>query len=502
MLSLKLFSKDTTFLFIIVFSLLLRLLFLSYNSPLWGEEAYYWNYAQHLDFGYLDHPPMVALLIKCTTLLFGTKEWAVRFASPICWLAAAFFSFKLTELISRGAGLYAVALFAILPFFFLQSLIITPDQPLTVCWAAALYYLYRSLLLNQKHTWYLAGVWLGLGLLSKYTIILIGPAALLYMCLTPAARFWFLRKEPYFCALIALLFFTPVLYWNATHEWVSFAFQSTRRIIAPYYFSFPEFVTLLTLFLLPPGLISTWGLLRPKSRITLDSNIIRFFQLFAFFPLCFFALFSFTHKIKFNWIGPSTLALIPWFALILQHNIKMKFHFRPSWLITAFILFGCYSYAMVAIMFERPNFIYQKLAEKYVAWENLSQKIRFIAADVAKKTYETPMIVPLDLYQISSELSFYQQKILAHQKDQPAYTIVGRHILGGESLMYRYWSPIAKLKNQFFIVISKDLKDFDDYLLKEHITEISPRQMLWAESLRKHLPIKPYYYQVVQYKTS
>ena len=41
---------------------------------LYPEEAYYWNYAQHLDLGYLDHPPMVAWLIHLGTTVFGNTE--------------------------------------------------------------------------------------------------------------------------------------------------------------------------------------------------------------------------------------------------------------------------------------------------------------------------------------------------------------------------------------------------------------------------------------------
>ena len=104
---------------IVGISLLLRLIFIAFNGLL-VEEAYYWNYAEHLDFGYLDHPPMVALLIKASMLIFGLHEWSVHLPAMICWGGTAFFVFKLTELIARGAGRYSVMLFSILHFFFLQ----------------------------------------------------------------------------------------------------------------------------------------------------------------------------------------------------------------------------------------------------------------------------------------------------------------------------------------------------------------------------------------------
>ena len=241
-------------LLIILISLIIRLITIG-NNDLLVEEAYYWNYSTHLDFGYLDHPPMVALLIKLSTLIFGTTEFGVRLPSILCWLLTALFSYKLTEKIAPSAGIFSVMLLAILPFFFLHSLVITPDLPLIVCWSAALYYLYNALVLEKPKAWLAAGVFLGLGLLSKYSIVLLGPATLIYLILDPKARYWFTRKEPYLCVCITALLFTPVIYWNARHEWASFLFQSTRRFQESPTFSFHELLGLFILFLTPLGVL-------------------------------------------------------------------------------------------------------------------------------------------------------------------------------------------------------------------------------------------------------
>lgn len=104
--------------FVILFSFLflLRILFIL-KANLLVEEAYYWNYSNHLDFSFLDHPPMVALLIKLGILIFNVTEWGVRFATIPCWLFTSYYSYKLTVLIRKEAGLYAIMLLAILPFF-------------------------------------------------------------------------------------------------------------------------------------------------------------------------------------------------------------------------------------------------------------------------------------------------------------------------------------------------------------------------------------------------
>jgi len=67
---------------------LLRLVYLGLPNLL-PQEAYYWNYAQHPAFGYLDHPPMVAWLIKFGTLMFKHSEFGVRFGAFVSWSCLA-----------------------------------------------------------------------------------------------------------------------------------------------------------------------------------------------------------------------------------------------------------------------------------------------------------------------------------------------------------------------------------------------------------------------------
>lgn len=81
---------------VILFVVLLRLL---YSGPfeLLHEEGYYWLYAQFLDIGYLDHPPMVGWLIWLFTSLFGPSELAVRIGAFACWLITAGYAARLSK---------------------------------------------------------------------------------------------------------------------------------------------------------------------------------------------------------------------------------------------------------------------------------------------------------------------------------------------------------------------------------------------------------------------
>ena len=489
-------SITFTFLIIVV-SLGSRLLLLG-SYDLLAEEAYYWNYAQHLDFSYLDHPPMVALLIKASTSIFGANEFGVRIPSLICWLLAAFFSFKLTELIRQGSGQYAVMLLSILPFFFLQSLVITPDQPLLVCWSAALYYLYRSLFFEESKCWYLTGVWLGLGMLSKYTIVLLGPTTLLYLIIVPTARHWFSRKEPYVCVLIAALLFTPVIYWNAIHEWASFVFQSSRRFHATSSFSFHYFIGILILFLLPSGIFGLWHLFNKKmlKSAPIDEKTQRFLQIFTIVPLSFFGIFSLNHTIKLDWIGPGLLAVVPWLAILATKSKKNL----NIWFVGAIFLLVSYTGIIVAISFGAPERVSQVLFPKYISWSNLTEQVYVIAKNIEAKTHSTPIIVPLDLYNINSELTFYQTKLFARGDVAKIYPIMDRHIFGRNSLMYQYWSHKKDLSGKTLILISVFPSDFDALTFNKQRLEQSPLFEIWPRSQGRGIPIEPYYYKVVHLK--
>ena len=490
-------NRNHQYVFILVVaSLLIRLLCIGSNDLL-VEEAYYWNYAAHLDIGYLDHPPMVAVLIKLSTWLFGTNEFGVRMPSLICWLITVFFSIKLTHLIKPGSTPYAVMLLAILPFFFLHSLVITPDIPLISCWSAALYYLYRALVLDHATSWYAAGIWLGLGMLSKYSIVLLGPATLAFLIIQPESRKWFTRMEPYACLLITAVLFTPVIYWNATHEWASFAFQSTRRLNATDSFSLHQLLGLFVVFLTPLGVLGFWDLFRKytSERHQIDIKTVSFLKIFTLTPLMVFSVFSITHTIKFNWIGPGLLAMIPWLAILMEQT---KPTLRKACFITAALLLVIYSAMLLCITSGKPGSINRLLFSKYIAWSDLSLQINAIAKNVEEHMGTTPMIVPMDTYNIGSELSFYQAKFLNHGQIQTAYKIIGRDRFGHDSLMYQYWSKDEDLAGKILILISEQSSDFNTPEVTMRATAESTPKALWSHSQGANENIRRYYYQVAR----
>lgn len=482
----------------ILLSLFIRFIFYT-EANLIAEETYYWNYAQHLDFGYLDHPPMVALLIYISTKLFGLHELTVRLPAFLSWIGTAYFTYKLTELMSKGSGVYTVLLLSIMPCFFIQSLVISPDQPLIFCWAASLYYLHCALIEEDKSAWYKVGLWFGLGMLSKYTMGLLIPATVIYMLMTRPARAYFLKKEPYIAALISLIIFSPVIYWNIKHAWVSFAFQSVNRFSDDFYFYLPYFLLFILIFTTHLGAYGLLQFFKQRNNRDLKKADFRFILVFSLMPLAFLGYESVGHVIKMNWIAPTLIALLPWFAhLIKKANRTYFVNYQNSWIVTGMCLLLTYSVFLSYLLNDFPDLHIKKLLVNNLSWRNLAFEINKIA-DKTEKQYQTPpIIVGLDRYYINSELSFYQS-LLSHQHivSKP-YPMIGRHIFNRTSLMYQYWYPNPLPDESILMLVATGPKYFEIPMIKNNTTILTDIQTIQALTQRKDKVIQKFYYQIVK----
>ncbi|OGV28588.1 MAG: hypothetical protein A3E88_04735 [Legionellales bacterium RIFCSPHIGHO2_12_FULL_35_11] len=478
--------------FIILSAFIIRLFTIG-NTNLLVEEAYYWNYANHLDFSYLDHPPVVAYLIKLSTALFGNNEFAIRLPGLICWMITAIYSFKLSELIKPKSGIFTIFLLSFLPFFFIQSIIMTPDLPLLATWSSCLYYLYLVLVRDKNSYWYLAGITFGIGMLSKYSIVLLVPSSLIFLLYTKQISKKLLTKEPYLATLLAIIIFSPVIYWNATHNWVSFIFQSTRRFSEASEFTFHQLIGLLTLFLTPLGLISLYQLFKKQQIIKnqIDQKTKSFFQIFTLTPLLFFAAFSLSHEVKFNWIGPGLLAIIPWIAIQITTTDKKLNH----WIGTAVILLLFSLSLIICIATGKPRPVYQAIFTKFIDWNKFEKKVTSIANNLTKEYNKSLVVIPLDKYNIASELAFYQTK---DNNLESYHQIVGRNVLGLESLMYKYWYNGEDLQDKILLLISEERYIFDILAVKNNTVPITKVSKFNAMAPKSNTKAKNYYYQAVK----
>ncbi|MGB9671398.1 MAG: ArnT family glycosyltransferase, partial [Halothiobacillaceae bacterium] len=187
---------------------------------LYVDEAYYWGWAQQLDWGYYSKPPLIAVLIALTTSLCGDGVFCVKLGALLVYPITTFLVFKLGEsLFDARTGLWAAALFLLMPGVALSNLIISTDVLLLLFWTLGLWAFVHALESNAWRHWFLVGLAGGLGLLSKYTMILFAPSVLLAVLLVPAWRGQLRNPRLWLAAGLALLIFLPNLLWNASHGW-------------------------------------------------------------------------------------------------------------------------------------------------------------------------------------------------------------------------------------------------------------------------------------------
>lgn len=485
----------------VAYLLVLRLLY-AVQLELLPQEAYYWNYSQHLDIGYLDHPPLLAWLVAASTALGGDREIFVRLPALLCWMLVLVFGYLLVRnAVGRAAAPRSALLLSTLPFFFGVGLLATPDPPLAASWAGMVYSLERALLGERPRAWWGVGLFLGLGMLSKYTIVLLGASTLVFLALDPASRRWFRSWRPYLSVALALLVFSPVILWNWRHGWASFSFQSSRRLVNdPVQFALPYFLVCLVCLATPvaiEGLISGFrGLRRGTLSARGDGRRLALFAaLYTLLPMSVFLVTSFWAETKMNWTGPLWLAALPPLVLTMTGPVReeersaldrlVAWSWRPVLLGLVLVYGLVLYYALLGI----PGIHWRQM---YLTtnWRSLGGQVSAIEEEVEARTGERPLVLGLDKYNLSSLLAFYDPR-----GEGPSRT-AGRHLLERfTGLMYDYWFPRDSAEGRSLVVIHPDRRRLEEWRILKWAGEYEPLRELVVE--KNGLEVGRYYARVL-----
>ena len=278
-------------------------------TPLTFDEAYYWMWSKHLAFGYYDHPPMVALVIRAGTLIGGDTELGVRLFSILLALPMSFAIYRTAAILFGGTRLAANAtiLFNVTLMVAVGTLIVTPDSPLLVAASFVLFFLAKVLETGRGAWWLAVGAAVGCALLSKYTALLFGPAILIWLVAVPKQRSWLISPWPYLGGLVAFALFAPVILWNAEHQWVSFLKQIGDRVrvdeFHPYHVAelIPTQFAFATPLVFILGAMGLYALIRRKAgampaRVLIDAM---FWTIAAYF-----IWHSLHARVEANWFAP------------------------------------------------------------------------------------------------------------------------------------------------------------------------------------------------------
>ena len=195
-----------------------------------SDEAYYWTWSHQTVLSFLDQPPMVAWFERFGQLFFGDTTLGTRFAQL---LNLPIIEILLADVARRRTGHWNAALFVVLAMeatlnYSLFAVVLEPNLPLLLFVSIIVWSLGRLDETMDPRWWLLIGAAGGLALLSKYIVLLLAPALLVFLLASPRHRRWLTSIWPWAAIAIALVLFSPVLVWNARHDWASFAFQGVR----------------------------------------------------------------------------------------------------------------------------------------------------------------------------------------------------------------------------------------------------------------------------------
>jgi hypothetical protein len=183
------------------------------------DELYYLACSEHLDFGYVDQPPLIALIAWVARHVFGESLIGLRLLPALAGAATVWLTGKLAR--EMGGGVFAQALAALAvvaaPIYLLMHHWLTMNAFEPLIWVACAWCIVRAINHGEPRAWLLFGILIGLGMENKYTIGFFAVAVLVAVLLTPQRRF-LSNSWIWIGALCALLIFLPNLIWQIRHQ--------------------------------------------------------------------------------------------------------------------------------------------------------------------------------------------------------------------------------------------------------------------------------------------
>ncbi|CCD86996.1 conserved membrane protein of unknown function [Bradyrhizobium sp. ORS 285] len=277
-------------------------------TPITFDEAYYWMWSKHLAGGYYDHPPMVAVVIRLGTLIGGDSEFGVRCVSILLGLPMSYAVYRTAEILfgsARGAATAALLLNVTL-MAAVGTLIVTPDAPLLVASSFVLFFCAKVLETGRGVWWLAVGAAVGAALLSKYTALFFGAAILIWLVAVPKMRPWLASLWPYLGGVVAFAIFSPVILWNAEHQWVSLIKQLGRaRVeeVRPVYIAeiIPTQFAFATPLVFILGVMGLYGLARRRAGSAAARVLI---EAMVWVIVAYFVWHSLHARVEANWFAP------------------------------------------------------------------------------------------------------------------------------------------------------------------------------------------------------
>ena len=372
--------------------------FQSFMFELSYDEAYYWVYSNFLSWGYYDHPPMVAWLIKLGSI-WGHSEFGVRFFFNVLGVGSLGLLWKISN---QKNPILFILLTLSLPLVQASGFLALPDTGLLFFSALFLYFVKDYLKNDSVRN--IVGLSLTIPLLfySKYH----GLAVVLF---TAAANVEFFRRKSFWVIVLStFMLYMPHIYWQYQHDFISFKFHLLGR--GEKVFELSNITNYLS------GQIALFGtfnfilLLCLVKKIDLKDRWEKVLAFNVFGFLIVLLLVSFRNQIEANWTVSACMASVPLIMLLVEkkQSFKKYFYWGSGFSIILILI--------LRVLLIIPNSFYENKdigrLNEVKGWEKRILEIK-------KETKKTRLVS--DTYQVAAKLSFYLKAMI------PAVHLMSRH---------------------------------------------------------------------------
>ena len=341
-------------------------------------------YSRNLAWGYFDHPPMIALLVKAGYLIVP-NELGVRLISLLMNTATIYFIEKIIS--PRDLKLYYALISSIILIHYGGSLAI-PDIPL-LFFTATFFYLYRQYL--QKSSlllMLLIGFNAGLLLLSKYHGVLV-------IAFTLASNLSLLKKkETWLAGMIAFLVFLPHLLWQFDNNFPTLGYQLVDREKTRFDYNYVlEFIFTQPLVYGPiVGVILLYFAFIKNPADLFEKGLK--FNLYGVFILFF--LFTFRGKVEAHWTDVAFVPLVYLGYTGIRNSERVRRFVMISFPVSLALIFAARLFLMVNYL---PSSMHVRT--EFHGWDDWANKMKSISGG-------KPMVF-LNSYQNAAKYEFYSK---------------------------------------------------------------------------------------------
>ena len=435
----------------------------AYSTELLQDEAYYWMYSKFLDWGYFDHPPMVALYIFISDIFFS-GELGVRFMSSIFYSTIVYLLWKLIDIPNKKDHLKLFLMIVLSTFLFnVYGFITVPDTPLLFFMVLFLISYKRIITSNDWQAYALFSVSIAGLLYSKYTGLLI-------VVFTLLSNLRLLTKKEFWLSILgAIILFSPHLLWQINNDYPSIRYHLFERSSSRTYridYTTKHLLNQIAIlgFTFPIMYFAFFKNLKNKDLFQKSLNYI----VIGF--ISFFFVMSFKGPTQAQWTIPITFPLILITFLYLTKNHKSRKIFNKLAIVNLVII------CLARIIMANDGIIPIQLE-----MHGNKQWVQ----DIYKETKGQPKLF-VNSYQNASLYSFYTNDLTG------AY-----NSFTSRKNQYNLWNFQNTLANKNILLIDGHKTDNTNYIFQK-----KEKGMLYGVALNNFNPIRDLNYTIAEKKAA